>query len=412
MKTFLTISFLWTLTSLTFFGQTLTTFSSADGLINDNVHSISRGSGTSLWFGTQNGVSFYDGATFSDSVTLDDGLVHESVFAVLEDTDGNLWMGTDFGLSKFNGQDCTTYTTEDGLEDNRIKHLYQDNSGLIWIAHNDGVSSFNGQGFTNYTMNDGLPFGGVTHSTQDNEGNMWFATGLGGAFQFDGTVFTGFGIEQGLPHLSVRSIAVDASNQKWIGTNEGIVVFGSDNIVVIEHPSLIALPEPHEINPVEDIKIDLAGRVWTGIYVDYLVTVGGVAYHNGANWIDYTPADGLAGPNVKQLAVDGSGDIWAATSTGVTRFSETPLTLPMEEQASIQIYPNPAKDALYATVPENTPLKSARLMLLDNRGRTIVDRPLESHNPMICTSSFKTGVYLLQIQTEGSRFSRRVMIGD
>lgn len=390
--------------------QTLTTFTSIDGLINDNVHSVCTGGGSSLWFGTQGGVSFFDGASFTDSITVADGLVHESVFAVLEDVDGNVWMGTDFGLSRFDGVNCMTYTTADGLEDNRVKHLYEDNEGLIWIAHNDGVSSFDGDAFANYTMSDGLPFGGVTHSTQDNNGDMWFATGLGGAFHFDGTVFDGYGIDQGLPHLSVRSIAVDAANYKWIGTNEGIVVLGTDNTVVMEHPSLIVLPEPHEINPVEDIKIDQEGRVWTGIYVDYLVTVGGVAYHNGADWVDFAESDGLAGPNVKQLAVDASGNVWAATSTGVTRFSGTPLSAPAELKGSVQTYPNPTVDELYVILPFDVPIGSARLTLFDGMGREILNRAVGSHREAISTAGLPSGTYILSIQSRGFEASSRIVI--
>lgn len=391
-------------------GQILTTFTVADGLINDNVYSISKGANASLWFGTHGGVSFYDGSEFSDSITVADGLVHESVFAVLETTDGNVWMGTDFGLSRYDGSACVTYTTDDGLEDNRVKHLYEDSEGQLWIAHNDGVSSFDGELFTNYTMSDGLPFGGVTHSVEDNNGDMWFATGLGGAFHFDGTTLTGYGLNEGIPNLSVRSIAVDADNRKWIGTNEGIVVFDDNNEVEMEHPSLIELPAPHEINPVEDIKIDLEGRVWTGIYVDYLVTVGGVAYHNGAEWIDYSADDGLAGPNVSQLAVDQQGDVWAATSTGVTRFSGTPLDVVEEPQEALLVFPNPAVDEVNIRWPNDVELNSARVLLMDGLGKVVLNQKATGQHERIRLTGFQSGSYIIRIESNEYSASRQVVI--
>jgi ligand-binding sensor domain-containing protein len=390
------------------FSQTLTTYTVEDGLLDDNVHSICRGQADALWFGTQSGVSYFDGSGFTGSIEVEDGLIHETVFTVLCDNAGDVWMGTDFGLSRYNGTSCTTYTTEDGLEDNRIKHLYEDVSGLIWIGHNDGVSSFDGAAFTNYTMSDGLPFGGVGHVTQDLNGDMWFGTGLGGAYRFDGEAVEMFGIDEGLPNISVRSIAVDAANNKWIGTNEGIVVLDSNNEVLEDHPSLIELPPPHVINPVEDVKIDLEGRVWTGVYVDYLVTVGGVAYFNGMQWIDYNESDGLAGPNVRQLAVAANGDVWSATSTGATRFSGTPASIAEALPFHPLVFPNPASDFITVALGDFKGSKTG-IRLYDSFGRTVYQDEVLS-TTSIQVLHLSRGVYTLELSGNARAFQSQIII--
>lgn len=335
--------------------QTFTSYTTEDGLVNNAVLCVDVDADDNVWFGTQEGISFFDGSDWIN-YTTDDGLVFNTVWGILMDSQGILWAGTDFGISKFQDGTWTTYTTDDGLEDNRIKHIYESTDGLIWFGNNDGVSSFDGSTFTNYTTADGLPFGGVAHVTQDNNGNMWFGTGLGGSFMFDGTDLTEINEDDGLLSVAVRSIAVDASNQKWMGTNTGISVFSNSNEHVEDHDAIFELPAPHEINPVEDVKIDSQGRVWAGLYVDYLVSVGGVSLYVGGEWIDYDEDDGLAGPAVAQLSIDSQDNVWVATSTGVTKIGDAPTSINESNLESLSTYPNPTTGILTILPASNTNL--------------------------------------------------------
>ena len=71
--------------------QVLTNFTMQEGLLDDNVHAVCAGQGNDLWFGTQSGVSHFDGVEFLDPVTVEDGLVHETVFAVMCDSNGDVY---------------------------------------------------------------------------------------------------------------------------------------------------------------------------------------------------------------------------------------------------------------------------------------------------------------------------------
>lgn len=390
--------------------QVLTNFTMQEGLLDDNVHAVCAGQGNDLWFGTQSGVSHFDGVEFLDPVTVEDGLVHETVFAVMCDSNGDVWMGTDFGLTRFDGTACVTYTTDDGLEDNRIKHVFEDAEGLIWIGHNDGASSFDGQAFTNYTTADGLPFGGVNHIAQESDGSMWFGTGLGGAFHLSSEGLTGYTSNDGLPNNSVRSIAVDANDQKWVGTNEGVAVLGPGNGLAETHLSLIALPPPHVINPVEDVVLDAEGRVWVGVYVDYLVSVGGVAYFNGAEWVDFSAEEGLAGPNVRQLAVAANGDVWVATSTGLTRFSGTPAAVSSHPKEAWKVYPNPAGQRLRLEAPNAMVDADAEVVLRNALGRKVAHRTVDGFGLDWDVSNLPEGVYLLEVRGLGWTQIQRVIL--
>lgn len=375
--------------------QTLTNFTTDDGLASNVVLAISAAEDNGVVCGTQEGLMHYNGTTWL-IYTSDDGLVDNTVFTVLFASDGIIWAGTDFGISSYNGTDFTTYTTDDGLEDNRIKTIFEDSQGIMWFGNNDGVSSFDGTTFTNYTTDDGLPFGGVSHVTEDNDGHMWFGTGLGGVFELiDGTL-TSFSASEGLISNSVRSVTVDSQNRVWVGTGEGIQVLNQDHEIVDEHLSLIVLPEPHVINPVEDLDLDSNGRMWVGVYVDYLVTVGGVAVYDNGTWWEFNTDDGLISPAVNAIAVTADDACWVATAEGITRISDVPLSVESSPRAQAwPLYPNPCQSHFTVAAAG-----AGLVQLCTLAGQLVLEAPLTSGSNRIDVASLPAGCYT--VRTEAS----------
>jgi hypothetical protein len=64
-----------------------------------------------LWFGAHCGVSRYDGATWQ-TFTTNDGLADQEIMSSLQDTDGNLWFGTCNGVSRYDGTSWQTFTAK------------------------------------------------------------------------------------------------------------------------------------------------------------------------------------------------------------------------------------------------------------------------------------------------------------
>ena len=93
-------------------GQSFTTFTTADGLAGDWVWPILEDRSGNLWFGTSNylwerskksrGVSRYDGDSFVTFTTAD-GLANNEVWTIEEDRQGRLWFGTGGGVSRYDG---------------------------------------------------------------------------------------------------------------------------------------------------------------------------------------------------------------------------------------------------------------------------------------------------------------------
>jgi ligand-binding sensor domain-containing protein len=71
--------------------KTWTSYTDADGLAGNIVYSIAQEPGGALWFGTNRGVSHFDGETWTN---FRHGLLGSHVFAIAIQDDGVVWLGT------------------------------------------------------------------------------------------------------------------------------------------------------------------------------------------------------------------------------------------------------------------------------------------------------------------------------
>ena len=73
------------------------------------------------------------------TLTQADGLASNTVLTVFEDSHGTMWFGTTDGVTRYDGKHFQTFTTEDGLARNTIGLIFEDRQGALWFA--DGMLS-------------------------------------------------------------------------------------------------------------------------------------------------------------------------------------------------------------------------------------------------------------------------------
>lgn len=224
----------------------LNSYTVADGLPNNVINKIVRDSRGFLWFCTSEGLSRFDGYSFTN-YGVDQGLPHTVVNDFIETRNGELWVGTNGGLVLFNpkGEPAprilfandkvrpapmfTVVIPEDEdraaravnvlLEDRSgtiwcgtMKHLYrlertndrfklvpvdigtkeifvldllEDRSGALWIGSFSGLYCRRSDGrIEHYAPRDGLPDEVIHDLMEDREGRLWAATRSGGLFRF------------------------------------------------------------------------------------------------------------------------------------------------------------------------------------------------------------------------------------
>jgi hypothetical protein len=75
--------------------------------------------------------------------TIADGLAHDLIKCIRRDSHGYLWFCTREGLSRFDGYTFTNYGREQGLPGPVVNDLLETREGAYWVATEAGVYRFN-----------------------------------------------------------------------------------------------------------------------------------------------------------------------------------------------------------------------------------------------------------------------------
>jgi signal transduction histidine kinase/ligand-binding sensor domain-containing protein len=283
----------------------------------------------------------------------DVGVASLGIRSLHRDADGSLWIGTRNGLSHFDGATTSNYTTEDGLAGNDIASVTQDASGTLWVAsENGGLSRREGERFVQVHLTDieaNRSLNGV-HATTD--GRVW--VGGTGLFCLNGTNITRYSETNGLPAVQVFKVTSGPDHRLWLGTDMGLVSFdGSRFVNVVREAGLVPfVADGPRVAPDGSVWFGSWGqglwrydpsappgssfRHWTihdGLISDlvwsvefgpnktvWVATGDGVSRFDGTNFVNFTREDGLADNHVSVIRRDSDGLVWFATEAGLTRY--------------------------------------------------------------------------------------------
>ena len=333
-----------------------TSFTSADGLGQDQVFTIFEDSDGNLWFAGGRTLSRYDPSAPSNrswtQFTSEDGLAHGWVFPVYQDREGHLWFGTGGGASQYLGGTLTSFTVADGLAHNGIMPIFRDRDDRLWLSISwEGVCRYDGTYFTTFRIRDGGALKRVWSILQDRGGNLWFC-GAGGAVRHDGENWRAFTTADGLPSSVVLKAFEDSDGNLWLGTVDGLSRndgrtlrtfttedgLGSNRIATIledtdgnlwfgtRHPNTLSRYDGTQFVTFAerdglargDVVIsfrDRDGNLWFG------TEAGGLSRYDGQAFRTFTTGDGLTHNTVSAILQDRRGHLWFATwGGGITRY--------------------------------------------------------------------------------------------
>lgn len=122
-------------------------YSHHNGLAFDDVHAVIVDSQGNKWFGTYGGgLSKFNGTSWITYDTFD-GLCDNYIQALSFDPSGNLWIATRNGISSFDGTTFTNYLPGDNIWDINV-----DEDGFVWVASwGDGIKKFDGNTWKSFT---------------------------------------------------------------------------------------------------------------------------------------------------------------------------------------------------------------------------------------------------------------------
>ncbi|RKD87958.1 hybrid sensor histidine kinase/response regulator transcription factor [Mangrovibacterium diazotrophicum] len=201
--------------------------------------------------------------------TTNEGLPQNTVDCILKDKRGFMWFGTWNGLSKFDGYSFTNFRSESTpaeLPNNFIYTLCEDSIGNIWVGTRKGLTYyiFNEnrfsipvsleQIFSSFTINDLLI---------DNSNKLWVATANNGIWIVD--LKNGDSVHKVdddlLPNRNINCFYLHG-NRLFIGTDTGMGILDVTTEKVIQDYS--HLLQTVQIVNVNTIFIDSSENIWVG----------------------------------------------------------------------------------------------------------------------------------------------------
>ncbi len=99
-----------------------------------------------VWAGTWGGgISYYDAYNAGAdkqwrNYTTQDGLAGNVVYSIAEGRDGSLWFGTDHGVSRFDGQQWYRYGREQGVLSDHVYAIVAVSESEVWVGSRGGVT--------------------------------------------------------------------------------------------------------------------------------------------------------------------------------------------------------------------------------------------------------------------------------
>lgn len=291
-----------------------------------------------LWFGTTGeGVYRYDGKGFSQ-FTAKDGLSNNTVWSILEDNKGRIWFGTDSGLSRWDGKSIACISLSPGREnthspDNALPaelavwSLRQDRHGTIWIGTGSGMLCLKDGVLSNFLEDpklknpSRLTLKMVEAIHEDRKGNIWFASGMPpgeeGLCRFDGTTLAQF----------------KPGDQRWIRTvlekRDGVLWLGTRSLGTWKYDGKSFSQFSKEPNLGVPRLVDRSGNIWfSGEESENGVnSYTGIWRYDGKNLRNYTAKDGMGEFYVWCMVEDRAGNIWLGTrNMGLYRFDGKSFT--------------------------------------------------------------------------------------
>jgi len=238
-----------------------------------------------LLAGFQLQVSAQGGNYVFSHLSIDDGLAHDHCKSMLKDKDGFMWFGTESGLSRYDGSDFKTYRFQEGdsstIGDNWINDIKQDETGNIWIAcRRGGINKYDPvtDQFTRYPIliqdDLDLPEDELAILYIDSDQKIWYGTYRHGFGWFDPTngSYQNYNINTNFKNPrhaweinSAAAIIQDLKkkNIMWIGTlRSGLYRFDKKT------ESLTYIKNEQEVNghDIHGLFMNEPGKLWVGYW--------------------------------------------------------------------------------------------------------------------------------------------------
>ncbi|SFK55146.1 Two component regulator propeller [Porphyromonadaceae bacterium KH3CP3RA] len=205
----------------------------------------------------------------------ENGLPQHTITDILQDSKGFMWFSTWDGLSKFDGYTFTTYRLPTGnvveSQSSRIDHLYEDKYNNIWILSYDNqvyrfdvqtrqfldIKSIEEYRKRTFTASRIIPM---------KSGRVWLLSEKDGCISIVDSLFNAEVYDsenQNLTDNWVHTVFEDKEGDSWILTNSGLTLIPSDEDVAVSYFHPASNIGSRQARPFFSV-MEFNGELWFG----------------------------------------------------------------------------------------------------------------------------------------------------
>jgi sugar lactone lactonase YvrE len=233
-------------------------------------------------------------------------LPSNTVYALLPLEDGKILIGTEKGAGIWipaqttdEPPSWTLFTmANSGMTSNRVLSLARDERGDLWFGTADGVSCFDGTSWSSFQAGElGLPDDYILSLAASPDGRIYAGT-LSGAAIWNGIGWSPITQTEGQAVFALA--AADDGQIIWFGTESGADQLEVRDGTWIDYPA---------DKPVKNLLIDSSGTLWAA------TSGAGLARLDGSSWTYFrTSNSGIPFNTVNWVAEVQPGLLWVGTA--------------------------------------------------------------------------------------------------
>jgi signal transduction histidine kinase/ligand-binding sensor domain-containing protein len=288
-----------------------------DGFSVGNIYAIAQTPDGYLWFGSEFGLFRFDGVHASSwDPPAGQQLPDRNINALLVSHDGTLWIGTFAGLVTLSGGKLSR---PPAAANDFVASLFEDSSGTVWVGSlsEPGRLCAIRSGSAKCYGEDGAFGRAVWGLYEDSSGILWAAAQTG-AWQINPGPLRRYPTPTELVGLN----KADDGRLLMAMHGAGLMRLVDDKVKSYSIRGANNGARPLADRDVDSNRLlrDRAGGLWIGTVERGLIHV-----HQGRTDV-FTKSDGLSGDVILSLFEDREGNIWVASTGGLDRFRELPVS--------------------------------------------------------------------------------------
>ncbi len=331
--------------------------------------------------------------------TTQDGLPDSRVAPIIQDSRGYVWFGTQSGLTRYDGFEFVNFSQAKDIPGIFGRDIVEDHAGGIWFAYtgvNRGglIRVWNGE-TTEFSRLPGFTDVQALSVAEDGEHSIWVGTDKGlRVIHFLDQSRKSFRIDS-FPDIFASALYKDSKGTLWVGSY-GLYSYTNGKFVTGLNVIGPVVRTPIRPYALAEIR---AGELWAGGYD------GAIRIHGDTTQF-FSTLNGLPERGVWSFCEDNDGNFWVGTMHGLFRGIRTGLSCKFVKEKTFgdavvyDIFLDREGNVWFASAPGIRRLIAPDL-LVDFPDKDILATPgfgpiHQSHDGSIYFGSRTTGLYVLK----------------